>query len=135
MPFMPWSDDFLTGIQQIDDQHRWLVDAINKLHDANIQADPDREMVGDVLHGLVEYAINHFIVEEDLFKRFDYPESAAHLAEHNGFNRKATALLDQFEKGEAVNEAALEFLKDWLKHHILEIDMAYVPFFKEKDVG
>lgn len=29
MTFMSWTDDFLTGIQQIDEQHRWLVDATN----------------------------------------------------------------------------------------------------------
>ncbi len=135
MTFMSWTDDFLTGIQQIDDQHRWLVDATNKLHDAISQYEPERELVGEVLNGLVEYAINHFIVEEDLFKRFEYPESEAHLAEHNDFNREATALLDQFENGEAVNEAALEFLKNWLRHHILKIDQAYVPFFKEKGLS
>lgn len=36
----------------------------------------------------------------------------------------------RFEDGEEVDMQAMEFLKSWLLHHILEEDRAYVPFLK-----
>lgn len=134
MTFMPWTKELATGIQSIDDQHLWLVNTTNQLHDEINKTEPDKEKIGEILHGLIDYTFNHFIYEEDLFKRFDYPESSAHLAEHNKFSTTVNELLEKFEKGESVNNAALEFLKDWLKHHIMKVDKAYVPFLKEKGI-
>ncbi len=132
MAFMPWTDDFLIGIAEIDDQHRWLVDTTNKLYDEIAKEQRDPNTISDILFGLVEYAINHFIVEEDLFNRFGYPQSDSHIEEHNSFNKKAAKLLQDHEAGEEVSEQALVFLKNWLKHHILVNDKAYVPFLKDK---
>ena len=33
MAFMPWSNELSTGILSIDEQHKWLVNATNQLHD------------------------------------------------------------------------------------------------------
>jgi len=132
MSFMPWSDGFITGLRQIDEQHRWLVDATNRLHDEVTHQAPNREAVGEVLEGLVDYAMNHFIVEEDLFLRHAYPEAPEHKAEHDAFSQQVTDLLMRHEGGFDVELDALELLKEWLKHHILVVDMAYVPFLKER---
>lgn len=134
MTFMPWSEELTTGIQSIDEQHRWLVDATNRLYDEINQAQPDSKRIGEILEGLIDYTYNHFITEEDLFKRFGYPESAGHLAEHNRFTATAADLLSKFEDGASVNNEAMSFLKDWLVHHIMEVDMAYVPFMKEQGI-
>lgn len=134
MTFMPWSEELTTGIQSIDEQHRWLVDATNRLYDEINQAQPDSKRIGEILEGLIDYTYNHFITEEDLFKRFGYPESAGHLAEHNRFTATAADLLSKFEDGASVNNEAMSFLKDWLVHHIMKVDMAYVPFMKEQGI-
>ena len=134
MAFMPWSNKLATGIQSIDEQHKWLVNATNQLHDEINQPDPDNKRVESILEGLIEYTFNHFIVEEDLFKRFDYPQSKAHVEEHNKFTTTAALLLSKFESGQNVNNEALDFLKEWLKHHIMKADMAYVPFLKAKGI-
>jgi len=135
MVFMPWRDEYRIGIDAIDEQHRWLVDTTNRLHDELAKPEPDREAVGEILEGLVDYAFNHFIVEEELFKRFEYPDERAHLAEHNSFTEKAAELLERFESGEVVSTQTLEFLKNWLIHHILEVDKAYVPFMREHGIA
>lgn len=132
MPFMPWSDDLVTSLPKIDEQHRWLVDQTNHLHDAITGGSADRDEVGELLHGLVDYTFNHFVLEEELFQRFDYESTDAHRDEHNNFSRVVTSLLDRHEGGGDVTLEALEFLKEWLRHHIVVVDMAYVPFMKEK---
>jgi hemerythrin len=134
MTFMPWSEQFVLGIESIDKQHRWLVDATNRLHEQLHAPVPDNTVVREVLEGLVEYTVNHFILEEDIFKRLGYPAAEGHNKEHDTFTREAIQLLLSFESGKAVTAEALEFLKEWLQHHILKVDKAYVPFMKEHGI-
>ena len=134
MTFFPWTDELVVGFDQIDEQHRWLVDMTNKLHDELAKPNPDRAAVGEILEGLMDYTMNHFIVEEDLFQRHGYPETLAHKAEHDRFTSGIMELLDRFEEGADINDDALNLLKDWLTHHILTVDKGYAPFFKEKGI-
>lgn len=134
MPFFPWTDDFVLGIEKVDEQHHWLVDMTNQLYDELAKPDPDRNVVGEIVEGLMDYTVNHFIVEEELFQRHDYPETAAHKAEHDRFTSNVMSLLQRFEDGADVNDDALNLLKEWLTHHILSVDKAYTPFLKGKGV-
>jgi len=135
MNFMPWTDELITGISKVDEQHRWLVDATNQLHNEITKATVDRAAVGQILRGLVDYTFKHFIMEEEMFKRLGYPESDAHLAQHNTFTNDITGLLERHLSGEAVSVEALDLLKNWLVKHIMKTDMAYVPFLKAKGVN
>ncbi|KAB2898373.1 MAG: bacteriohemerythrin [Burkholderiaceae bacterium] len=130
MPFMPWTSELELGFDEIDRQHQELVRLTNALHEELCCPIPRREAIGAVLEGLVDYTHNHFIVEEVLFQRHGYPETPAHQAEHNGFTAKAMDLLMRFEDGEEVSIEALEFLKEWLVHHICKVDRAYLPFLR-----
>lgn len=133
--FMPWTDELLTGISDVDSQHKWLVDATNRLHDELSKPEPNGGAVGEILEGLVDYTYNHFIMEEELFERLGYPETAAHKAQHNVFTSKISDLLMRHESGEIASGEALELLKNWLIHHIMQTDKAYVGFFREKGVS
>ena len=70
MPFMPWTAELELGLPEIDDQHRQLVALTNALHDELSKATPDRAAIGHILEGLVDYTVNHFVLEEELFARF-----------------------------------------------------------------
>ena len=43
-PFLHWTSDLDTGIEQVDEQHKILVQYINEMHDAHVAG--DREAVG-----------------------------------------------------------------------------------------
>ena len=131
MTFMPWTPDLALGVEEIDSQHQELVRLTNALHDEISSASPHRETIHGILEGLVDYTHNHFIVEEVLFQQHDYPETPAHQAQHNRFTEKAMDLLLRSEDGEEVSTEALDFLKDWLVHHICRVDRAYLSFFQE----
>ena len=134
MSFWPWSEELEVGIGIIDEQHRWLVDQTNALYDA-LRDGGSREVVGEILEGFMDYTMNHFIVEEELFTRLGYPESGAHKAQHNRFCDQVMSLLVRHESGEQVGVDALELLKNWLTHHILKVDKAYVEHFRAHGVS
>lgn len=127
MTFMPWTPDLALGVEEIDSQYQELVRLTNALHDEISSASPHRETIHGILEGLVDYTHNHFIVEEVLFQQHDYPETPSTTTasrKSHGF-----ALL-RFEDGEEVSTEALDFLKDWLVHHICRVHRAYLSFSK-----
>ncbi|MBA3996130.1 MAG: hemerythrin [Candidatus Accumulibacter sp.] len=128
MSYMPWSEALSVGLKSVDEQHRWLVDATNRLHAELVKATPDRAVMGRIIEGLMDYTMNHFIMEEELFERYAYPETAAHKAQHDHFTAQVMDTLVRFEDGEDVGQATLDFLKNWLIEHIMRTDKAYAPF-------
>lgn len=135
MLFMPWSEQLEVGIAEIDQQHRWLVDTTNTLHRLLSSQEAYADQLGDILEQLMDYTMNHFIVEEELFQRLGYPESAAHKAQHNLFCERVMGLLTRHDMGETVGLDALTLLKDWLTNHIIKVDKKYVEHFRAQGIA
>lgn len=130
MVFMPWNEALEIGIAEIDEQHQWLVNLTNQLHSTMSSENTDSQQIGEILEQLVDYTMNHFIVEEELFERLGYPETDAHKAQHNVFCKRIMDLLDRHDNGEVVGVETLELLRNWLLHHICKVDKAYVEHFR-----
>ena len=78
------------------------------------------------MQGLVNYTRTHFAYEEMLFKRYGYEDQVEHLKTHERMVTKISDFRDRYTGGERdIGPELLDFLKDWLIHHILEDDMAY----------
>ena len=135
MLFMPWSEQLEVGIAEIDEQHRWLVDTTNSLHALLSTGDAQAAELGAILEQLMDYTMNHFIVEEEIFDRLGYPESDAHKAQHNIFCEKVMDLLTRHDMGETVGVEALNLLKSWLTNHIVKVDKQYVEHFRAAGIA
>lgn len=130
-----WGPNFYIGIKEIDNQHKVLVDLINKLYTA-FGSNSNRRQIKTVLQELVDYTVYHFGNEENYFKKFGYKDTPAHVDQHKRFVDKIRSFARDFEKGDAtVSIDIINFLKDWLINHILKIDARYVPFLKEHGVN
>lgn len=134
MLFMPWNEQLEVGIAEIDEQHRWLVDTTNTLHALLSTGETQTDELGDLLEQLMDYTMNHFIVEEDIFARLGYPETEAHKAQHNVFCEKVMDLLTRHDMGETVGLDALNLLKSWLTNHIIKVDKKYVEHFRAEGI-
>lgn len=129
-----WNSKLATGLQQVDEEHQWLFSAIYDLDQAANQLIPNQRRVKELLIGLVDYADRHFRLEEEWFEKYQYPQSEEHLAEHARFRKVSKRLLDSLELGEPINRESIDFFNNWLTHHILEVDMAYVPYMKQHGI-
>jgi hemerythrin-like metal-binding protein len=128
---MPWGPRLATDIGQIDDQHKELVRLVNLLHAAMRQQKGAQE-VGRILDDLAKYTVFHFGFEETLFDRYRYPDTGNHKKFHQDLVAKVSAFQKDFNSGKAsVTMELMDFLKDWLKGHIMGTDMAYAPFLKD----
>ena len=135
MLFMPWGEHLEVGIAEIDEQHRWLVDTTNSLHALLSTGDAQAAELGAILEQLMDYTMNHFIVEEEIFDGLGYPESDAHKAQHNIFCEKVMDLLTRHDMGETVGVEALNLLKTWLTNHIVKVDKQYVEHFRAAGIA
>jgi hemerythrin-like metal-binding protein len=130
-PLITWSDTLSVGIEQIDNEHKRLLVLLNELNRA-LDAGVGQGALGGVLEGLVHYASYHFTHEEDLFRRSDYPGYEAHLRQHQILTAKAVEVYTNFQSGEAevLPSEVLDFLKNWLYHHIMGSDRDFGAYLK-----
>jgi hemerythrin-like metal-binding protein len=130
---MGWTDQLLTGIQEIDAQHQTLFDSISRLEQAVTGAEK-WDAVHYALTDLADFVRIHFAVEESLMHLHDYPDIAAHIVEHHHFAQKVADFTERSVRVDVTSDM-VEFLRTWLAHHIGEVDHAYVPHLRTQPVA
>ncbi len=129
-----WGPSLSVGLDSIDEQHKKLVDLVNKLFFAMSDGKAS-DILGNIFGELVTYTKTHFAHEEQLFAKYKYPDIAKHKEEHKALTDKALALQADFKSGKvSMSREVLQFLKDWLSNHITKEDKKYGPFLKENGV-
>lgn len=132
MPIIKWNSSMSVKNAEIDLQHQKLIKMINALHDAMLKGQA-KDLVLPVLKGLISYTAIHFKYEEDLFKKYSFPQEAAHIIEHRKFVKQVQDFKTDFQAGKiGLSIKIMNFLSDWLKKHILDTDKKYVDFFASK---
>ena len=127
-----WSDNLSVGIQEIDEQHKILIDLLNQLHEAIVNRHAGEVTLG-ILSRLREYTKTHFTVEESLMRILGYPDYEEHKAHHEKLIAELEAMCDKVERtGSSASFELMHFLKKWLTRHIMEEDQLYSPFFLER---
>ncbi|ROR26397.1 hemerythrin [Mobilisporobacter senegalensis] len=119
-------DEFLTGIELIDDEHRELfriAQTAMDLYQDEYVADKYDHII-EILKELKAYAIKHFADEEAYMESIQYKRLFTQKIEHNAFVEKLNEFdldkIDENQEGAILD--LLNFLNDWLVNHILEKD-------------
>ena len=129
-----WSSELSIGIEEIDSQHKVLVDLLNQLHAAILHHHGSQETL-HVLDELVDYTRIHFAVEESLLRILDYPDYESHKAKHEKLIEQVQQFRQRLtEQGRASTFELLHFLKQWLTVHILESDREYTTHLLARGV-
>ncbi len=125
-----WTEKFSVGFEDIDKQHKKLIELINKMFEKFLSKQAD-EIVKEVLDELIEYTQYHFDLEEKYFYLYKYPKAEEHTKIHQSFIAKVLEVKkDLIENKDDVKYEIYNFLKEWLSDHILGADMEYSKFFK-----
>ncbi|OPY31218.1 MAG: hypothetical protein A4E32_01668 [Methanomassiliicoccales archaeon PtaU1.Bin124] len=124
MPFVEWSDKLSVGLPEIDDQHKELINILNRLHSAMVEG-KGKVVLKDTLADLADYTVTHFYTEERYMTRYRYPQMGQHRLEHEAFVAKVKKFQEDFDAGNAtITIELLRFIKEWLVNHISGTDMA-----------
>ncbi len=123
-----WSDDFSVRVSLMDDEHKVLFNLINDLNNAMINGE-SASRISQVLVSLIEYTEYHFKHEEDMLKKIGYPSIGEQEKYHRMFVDKMKEFKREMETGEVLlSVKIIDFLKDWLVSHIVNIDTKYSGF-------
>lgn len=122
-PRLQWDDRFLIGIDELDFEHKRLIEDINRLHGVLSGQDemPDVEAcLGEIFARMQA----HFALEERVMRRNKYPGFDEHKREHEALLDSYTASMLDFinspgsDRGRPIEDT----LERWIVDHILVSD-------------
>lgn len=133
MTLAVWRDEYITGHDTIDQQHRTLFDQVNELHALTQKQPQDRAVIRQLLTAFAEQATSHFELEEMLMAQYQYPNLTVHSNTHRALVNKVRSVLDKLNQDEAnVAIDVAPVLADWMVHHIRGEDQQMIRFFKKQ---
>jgi hemerythrin-like metal-binding protein len=127
---MRWMDLYDTGIEKIDRQHETLTDLLNALNEAFRGGRP-HEVLLFRLDRLIESTHEHFTDEEALMRDKEYPDVDLHKAEHDFLLAQVAHFREEYAASKVeLSESMMDYLRDWLRDHILISDRRMARFLK-----
>jgi hemerythrin len=130
-----WSDALSTGVKEIDDQHKTLVDMLNELNEA-VHGGWGKDARKMVIDKLFEYTAIHFATEESLMRVSKYPRADAHKKQHDDLVDMVKDYLKQYEQNpNASSYDLIFFLKRWLTDHIMRDDKLFGGYLVKNGAG
>jgi hemerythrin len=124
---LKWSEEFATGVQVVDSQHRTLINKINELEELLKAPTLSKPACDELLAFLNSYAASHFRLEEDCMARHRCPAHEKNKLAHKAFLGVFARFRDRYVS-EGPSHELLRNLhaatSDWIQYHILTVDIA-----------
>lgn len=131
MEYIKWTEKFSVNVANFDDQHKKLIDEINKFYNS-LGTKPGKEVISDMVYQLKKYSLFHFQSEENVMKKYSFPGFLVHKKEHDAFIAKIEDLEKKLNDGKMVLTIEVtNFMKEWLSNHILKTDKEYTKFLND----
>lgn len=132
MPQLRWDSGLETGIEEIDWEHRRLLNIANRLLQARAKG-RGQAAAPPVLRDLERHAAEHFEHEERYMREMGFPDLEAHAAEHRRMAKRLEAFIAALasDTPPGVDELC-DLMREWLLGHILELDKVYAAFCRAK---
>lgn len=119
-----WSDNYKTGDVSMDATQKKLFELTNEF-----LASDDLTVLRPVIVSLCKQARALFELEEVLMRRINYPDMAAHTAQHQYLLDRLISRSMDVGKGYMNKPAIAALMQDWATHHVPEEDARLTQFF------
>lgn len=125
-----WKDEYSTGVQTIDEQHKKLFSIANDTYELlqnDFYFDKYNKIIS-LIEELKDYTLFHFRTEEEYMLSIGYRKFLSHKVQHDDFIKKFKDIdLDKIDEGQnEYIEELLKFIYTWIDEHILVKDRDYV---------
>jgi hemerythrin len=122
---MRWSDQYATGIERIDDQHKMIFKMAEDFRVALDEGSGER-VYGGILEALHLYVRTHFGFEERCMAKYHCPAAQRNREAHVRFVEILTEFQQRyavsgFDRADARN--LVDTIDRWLADHICRIDV------------
>jgi hemerythrin len=117
MSLIEWKDEFNLGIEDVDAEHRDLVELINALHESMLAGAGPADLV-EGISGIYTLVSTHFEREEAFMRETRYMAYAEHKEDHEVLLDDLREIIDQVRSGDSHTEARLsDDLQYWFSEH------------------
>ncbi|MBF0185632.1 MAG: hypothetical protein HQM06_14775 [Magnetococcales bacterium] len=116
-----WQDKFLTGNEDVDFQHHFFLNLINRIGCALVTTQ-NAEYQEAILEELLLYAEFHFISEENIAHALQLPLLSQHKQRHLELLAELRLHIRQLHDQEMGKEQFVFFLNEWFAGHTLYED-------------
>ena len=130
---LAWDESFVLGIDEIDQQHRSIVEHFSRFSDA-VQEGSANQLLLEMADFLYNYAQTHFATEERYMQRYSYPRIDEQRQEHADFTRDASELKTRLQDEGASRELAAALtgkMVRWVIQHVRNHDRDMVAYVRE----
>ena len=135
MALINWDVSYSVKVKRCDADHRKLFYLINALHEA-MKYGKGSTIIAKIVRELESYTQTHFLAEEALLQRAQYPKLDDHRAQHQKFVAQVEEFRAGLESGGIGKSIeVLEFLKDWLAKHINHTDKMYSAHLNSQGIN
>jgi hemerythrin len=134
MALMNWSGKYSVGVEELDNQHKALMNVLNELHAASMRGKAS-EVAGPLIRRIVSIATEHFASEERLMESAKFSGLASHRAKHKELAATVGEFVARHEKGDTtMYTQLLYFVRDWQTMHMQTEDQEYARWFAARGV-
>jgi len=134
MAFIDWENKYSINVAEVDKQHQGLFGILNRLHESLTNGE-EKSMQEKILDELIDYTVEHFATEENLFQETGFPGYENHKKIHDDLTGQAIQIQNEFRNDNAtISFELLDFLHQWLTEHTLGLDQEAGDFLNSKGV-
>ena len=120
---LTWSETLSVAVEEIDEDHRRMVELFNFFAHAVAEKEAT-DYLKALLEELVAYTAWHFKHEERLMLRYGYHGFVEHKQEHQELINEVAEIRQELLRAEMqATDEQIEVLERWLVEHILVTDM------------
>ena len=134
MPICTWSEDYVSGVSDVDAQHKTLFRIINAF-----TIDENENMPTSVflafLDFLKAYCDSHFALEEEMMTQYNYPLKEYHVNIHESLKKTVGELREKIVENNLDKpfSSIIAAITEWLNNHIPRDDLAFFGYCKNKE--
>ncbi len=126
-----WSKILSVGVDEIDEDHRKLLNIYNILNHAVMDGESP-EYLAATLEELINCTVWHFSHEERLMLKYGFDGAGDHKGAHEELIKAARELQQTIlQSDKPIAEEHLVFLERWLTEHILTTDQRLGSFLSQ----
>lgn len=112
---MKWRPEYATGIDNIDDQHRQIVEIITEFEEISERCSRWHEF-HPLIRRTAEFMKFHFLTEESLMQLLSYPECEARRADHERELKHIESIERAVLRGTIRTTVALQMRRRLFRH-------------------
>jgi hemerythrin len=127
MNIYKWDVKYNVDFEPIDNQHKILLEIINKLLINQLK---EKKIIVMLLNELALYAKFHFLSEETFMKIYSYEGYEDHKVEHDELLNQVIRKNNEYVEGKIKLENIVVFLVEWFTSHTAKIDKDLGKFLK-----